>query len=87
MDMDAWEILKQAGEMERRGIRIYKSADSVGRKWDRLLLDEGNVAVEDQTSTMPADTEGEALVTCPSPTPYRPTRTFGHASRPSPDAS
>jgi hypothetical protein len=30
---------------ERRGVRIYRSDDGV--KWDRLLLDEGGVAVED----------------------------------------
>ena len=32
---------------ERRGVRIYKCTDGKGQKWDRLLLDEGGVAVED----------------------------------------
>lgn len=32
---------------ERRGVRIYKCTDGKGAKWDRLLLDEGGVAVED----------------------------------------
>ncbi len=32
---------------EKRGVRIYKSLDSVGKKWDQIRLDEGGVAVED----------------------------------------
>jgi len=32
---------------ERRGVRIYKPTDATGTKWDRLVLDEGGVAVED----------------------------------------
>ena len=32
---------------EGRGVRIYKCQDSAGRKWESLLLDNGNVAVED----------------------------------------
>jgi FG-GAP-like repeat len=32
---------------ERRGVRIYKCIDDKGAKWERMLLDEGGVAVED----------------------------------------
>lgn len=32
---------------ERSGVRIYKATDGKGEKWERLLLDEGGVAVED----------------------------------------
>jgi hypothetical protein len=32
---------------ERCGVRVYKAADAVGTKWQRHLLDEGGVAVED----------------------------------------
>lgn len=35
---------------ERRGVRVYKCTDGKGAKWDRLLLDEGGVAVEDLTA-------------------------------------
>jgi hypothetical protein len=34
---------------QRRGVRVYKCTDGKGEKWDRLLLDEGGVAVEDLT--------------------------------------
>jgi hypothetical protein len=34
---------------EKRGVRIYRCQDAVGKKWERLLLDEGGVAVEDLT--------------------------------------
>ena len=34
---------------ERRGVRIYKSTDGKGKKWDRLTLEDGGVAVEDLT--------------------------------------
>ena len=34
---------------ERRGVRIYKSTDGKGKKWDRLILEDGGVAVEDLT--------------------------------------
>lgn len=32
---------------ERRGVRIYKPTDGTGTKWDRLIIDDGGVAVED----------------------------------------
>jgi hypothetical protein len=32
---------------EKMGVRIYKNTDGIGAKWDRLLLDQGGVAVED----------------------------------------
>lgn len=32
---------------ERRGVRIYKCTDGTGAKWERMMLDEGGVAVED----------------------------------------
>jgi hypothetical protein len=34
---------------ERRGVRIYKSADKKGTKWERMILEDGGVAVEDLT--------------------------------------
>jgi hypothetical protein len=41
---------------DRRGVRIYKSQDGNGRNWDRILVDEGAVAVEDLTV---ADLDGD----------------------------
>ncbi|QEL17084.1 FG-GAP repeat domain-containing protein [Limnoglobus roseus] len=32
---------------EKRGVRLYRSADSTGEKWDRYILEDGGVAVED----------------------------------------
>jgi hypothetical protein len=32
---------------ERRGVRIYKTMDGFGKKWDRHILEDGGVAVED----------------------------------------
>jgi hypothetical protein len=32
---------------ERRGVRVYKNTDGKGEKWDRLILENGGVAVED----------------------------------------
>ncbi|WP_238602944.1 FG-GAP repeat domain-containing protein [Fimbriiglobus ruber] len=34
---------------ERRGVRIYKAADPKGAKWERHVLEDGGVAVEDLT--------------------------------------
>jgi len=31
------------------GVRIYKAADKTGTKWDRFIIDDGGVAVEDLT--------------------------------------
>ena len=41
---------------ERMGVRIYKNTDGKGTKWDRMMLDEGGVAVEDLTV---ADLDGD----------------------------
>ena len=35
--------------VERRGVRIYRSLDPAGKRWEALRLDEGGVAVEDLT--------------------------------------
>ena len=35
--------------VERRGVRIYKSLDPAGKRWEALRVDEGGVAVEDLT--------------------------------------
>ena len=34
---------------DRRGVRVYKCTDGKGERWDRVLVDEGGVAVEDLT--------------------------------------
>jgi len=44
---------------ERCGVRIYKATDGKGEKWDRLLLDEGGVGVEDLAA---ADLDGDGKV-------------------------
>ncbi len=44
---------------ERRGVRIYKSLDSEGKKWSRHFLDEGGVAVEDLAA---ADLDGDGRI-------------------------
>lgn len=41
---------------EKMGVRIYKNTDGKGVKWDRMMLDEGGVAVEDLTV---ADLDGD----------------------------
>jgi hypothetical protein len=41
---------------ERRGVRVYKNTDGAGEKWDRHLIDEGGVAVEDLVA---ADLDGD----------------------------
>jgi hypothetical protein len=35
---------------EKRGVRIYKCTDGVGKKWARMLVEDGGVAVEDLTA-------------------------------------
>jgi hypothetical protein len=35
---------------ERRGVRVYKALDDTGGKWQRHLLDDGGVAVEDMAA-------------------------------------
>jgi hypothetical protein len=44
---------------EKSGVRIYKATDGKGAKWDRLLLDEGGVAVEDLAA---ADLDGDGKI-------------------------
>jgi len=44
---------------ERRGVRIYKCTDGKGAKWERMLLDEGGVAVEDLCA---ADLNGDGRI-------------------------
>jgi FG-GAP-like repeat len=34
---------------EKRGVRIYRNTDGKGAKWDRYILEDGGVAVEDLT--------------------------------------
>ncbi len=41
---------------ERRGVRVYKCTDGKGAKWERTILDDGGVAVEDLTV---ADLDGD----------------------------
>jgi hypothetical protein len=36
---------------EKCGVRIYKCTDGVGKKWERMILDDGGIAVEDLTVT------------------------------------
>lgn len=42
---------------ERRGVRIYQSRDKAGKQWDRTILEDGGVAVEDLT-TADLDSDG-----------------------------
>jgi hypothetical protein len=44
---------------QRRGVRIYKATDGKGAQWQRLLLDEGGVAVEDLAA---ADLNGDGRI-------------------------
>jgi hypothetical protein len=44
---------------ERCGVRIYKVLDGVGRRWQRQLIDEGGVAVEDLAC---ADLDGDGRI-------------------------
>jgi hypothetical protein len=44
---------------ERCGVRIYKATDGTGATWERHLLDEGGVAVEDLAA---ADLDGDGRV-------------------------
>ncbi len=44
---------------ERRGVRVYKCTDGKGAKWDRHILDDGGVAVEDLTA---ADLDGDGKI-------------------------
>jgi hypothetical protein len=44
---------------DRRGVRIYKSIDRGGARWERMILDNGGVAVEDLTA---ADLNGDGAI-------------------------
>jgi hypothetical protein len=44
---------------EKRGVRIYKCTDGVGKKWARNIVDDGGVAVEDLTA---ADLNGDGKI-------------------------
>jgi hypothetical protein len=44
---------------ERRGVRIYKCTDGKGEKWERYILDNGGVAVEDLAA---ADLDGDGKI-------------------------
>jgi hypothetical protein len=44
---------------ERRGVRVYRAVDAKAGKWERLLVDEGGVAVEDLAA---ADLDGDGRV-------------------------
>lgn len=44
---------------ERRGVRIYKCTDGKGAKWERMILENGGVAVEDLTA---ADLDGDGKI-------------------------
>jgi hypothetical protein len=44
---------------ERRGVRIYKALDDKGAKWQRQILDNGGVAVEDLAA---ADLDGDGRI-------------------------
>lgn len=44
---------------ERRGVRIYKCTDGKGAKWERNIIEDGGVAVEDLTV---ADLDGDGKV-------------------------
>jgi hypothetical protein len=44
---------------ENSGVRIYKAADEMGTKWQRHLLDEGGVRVEDLAA---ADLDGDGRI-------------------------
>lgn len=35
---------------ERRGVRVYKALDADGKKWQRQIIDNGGIAVEDLTA-------------------------------------
>jgi hypothetical protein len=43
----------------RRGIRLYRSTDDTGTKWERHLLENGGVAVEDLCA---ADLNGDGRI-------------------------
>jgi hypothetical protein len=44
---------------ERRGVRIYKNTDGKGKTWERMILEDGGVAVEDLVA---ADLDGDGKI-------------------------
>lgn len=44
---------------ERRGVRIYKNTDGKGKEWERMILEDGGVAVEDLVAT---DLDGDGKI-------------------------
>jgi hypothetical protein len=44
---------------ERRGVRVYKCTDGKGAKWERTILEDGGVAVEDLCA---ADLDGDGKI-------------------------
>ena len=44
---------------ERRGVRVYKCTDGKGARWERSILEDGGVAVEDLTA---ADLDGDGKI-------------------------
>jgi Aldos-2-ulose dehydratase, beta-propeller domain/FG-GAP-like repeat len=44
---------------EKRGVRIYKATDDIGKKWARSIIEDGGVAVEDLTA---GDLDGDGKV-------------------------
>lgn len=44
---------------EKCGVRIYRATDARGTKWERTLVDEGGVAIEDLTA---ADLDGDGKI-------------------------
>ncbi|MBN9121534.1 MAG: VCBS repeat-containing protein [Planctomycetes bacterium] len=44
---------------ERRGVRVYKCLDGKGARWERTILEDGGVAVEDLTA---ADLDGDGKI-------------------------
>jgi hypothetical protein len=44
---------------ERRGVRIYKRTDDTAAKWERFILEDGGVAVEDLAA---ADLDGDGKI-------------------------
>lgn len=44
---------------ERRGVRVYKNTDGKGRAWERMIVENGGVAVEDLCA---ADLDGDGRI-------------------------
>jgi hypothetical protein len=50
---------KSDKDVDRRGVRIYKALDDKGAKWQRQIVDNGGVAVEDLTAV---DLDGDGRI-------------------------